>query len=659
MKYTEEQEALFKTIDAEGCENVLLSSVAGSGKTTTMIGLAEQIVAKHPAAKILYLVFNKSMQLEAERKFESRGLSKNVDVKTAHSFAYRLWAQTIGEFEARNNLDLNIMTNYLYRNSRIPRDYKYTKHSVMTALHNDLTTQKTPLDLFIKNLEKAIDTESKEHTFTLPNGKTRTVFGYEYRPGIMLKPLHPSLFKQIMKEHETQKIYTHAMYLKEAALKNKKIKANYSYLIFDEAQDANPFMYEIAMRLPVQQRWFVGDERQAIYQFMKCINVFTEVSGGKRYELTQSFRFGQEIADIQAVINGIHIKGTEQEHKVVDDKRRTILFRTNAGMLEYAIKLVTENEPGTIKLVYSSPAGTNVEGGLKDSQIANLYYFYKVLLEDGYRDEAEWLNQTFAINYYKDKYGNLRPSSKDNVPGCFKDAVSFMETCNQEREIGDPILSFRDVCKLVQIEGTDVGRLDKLYEDYGKNICQIMAKLIEAENGEIGNRTVYFLCTAHKSKGLEWDDVTIAGDFTLIDDKGKKVKNFWDEMNLIYVAMTRGRYRLDATSLCGPLNAAGVHVAYNDLIVDVSDNPRLRKSAYIVHQSDKSTVADLGTPPQIVSDYVEASFNERPDRGYDDEDRDKQELTGLYDPLRACADEDVMADVYSDVQYDGCSAIIP
>ena len=77
---TEEQKAI---VNSTG--NIRINAVAGSGKTTTII---EYAASRPRGSKILYLAFNKSVRLEAARKFEDRGLH-NVKVETAHSLAYK------------------------------------------------------------------------------------------------------------------------------------------------------------------------------------------------------------------------------------------------------------------------------------------------------------------------------------------------------------------------------------------------------------------------------------------------------------------------------------------------------------------------------------------------------------------------------------------
>lgn len=65
--------------------NIKINAVAGSGKTTTIIEYAKM---QPKTSNILYFAFNKSVKLEAARRFSELGLN-NVKVETAHSLAYK------------------------------------------------------------------------------------------------------------------------------------------------------------------------------------------------------------------------------------------------------------------------------------------------------------------------------------------------------------------------------------------------------------------------------------------------------------------------------------------------------------------------------------------------------------------------------------------
>lgn len=91
MQLTKEQSSIINSD-----ENIKINAVAGSGKTTTLIAYAE---SRPKNSKILYLAFNKSVKLEATKKFKTKKLY-NVDVQTAHSLAFK-------HIVVRNNLEIN------------------------------------------------------------------------------------------------------------------------------------------------------------------------------------------------------------------------------------------------------------------------------------------------------------------------------------------------------------------------------------------------------------------------------------------------------------------------------------------------------------------------------------------------------------------------
>lgn len=63
-------------------ENVLVDAVAGSGKTTTILGIASQIPNKH----ILQVTYNRALKLEVERKVKTHKI-RNLKILTYHGLA--------------------------------------------------------------------------------------------------------------------------------------------------------------------------------------------------------------------------------------------------------------------------------------------------------------------------------------------------------------------------------------------------------------------------------------------------------------------------------------------------------------------------------------------------------------------------------------------
>src|SRR3954464_14382061 len=83
---TEEQQAI---IDAarNTSDNILISALAGSAKTTTM----EMICHEIRTIPILFLAFNKRIADEADKRLPS-----NVEVRTLNALGHRVWSTVTG-----------------------------------------------------------------------------------------------------------------------------------------------------------------------------------------------------------------------------------------------------------------------------------------------------------------------------------------------------------------------------------------------------------------------------------------------------------------------------------------------------------------------------------------------------------------------------------
>ena len=75
------QQAVYNTWQNENC-NILIGAVAGSGKTTTLMGLLE--MCKH---RTLFLAFNKSIQEEIQNTINTKKLIQGKAM-TMHSLGY-------------------------------------------------------------------------------------------------------------------------------------------------------------------------------------------------------------------------------------------------------------------------------------------------------------------------------------------------------------------------------------------------------------------------------------------------------------------------------------------------------------------------------------------------------------------------------------------
>jgi len=109
MNPSEEQQIIIDNIKQNN--NVVVDAVAGSGKSTTILFMAQQLKKKN----ILQVTYNSALRLEVKQKLEDVGTT-NVSVHTFHSLAVRYYMPT-----AHTDTELrNIMRNNILPREKIP-----------------------------------------------------------------------------------------------------------------------------------------------------------------------------------------------------------------------------------------------------------------------------------------------------------------------------------------------------------------------------------------------------------------------------------------------------------------------------------------------------------------------------------------------------------
>jgi superfamily I DNA/RNA helicase len=90
MQLSPQQLAFRQKLQDEPQTNIILVAVAGSGKTTSMIGNLDVLQGSTAA-----MAFNKKISVEWEAKISKLPpmVRLNVEVGTVHSFGFRAWKQ--------------------------------------------------------------------------------------------------------------------------------------------------------------------------------------------------------------------------------------------------------------------------------------------------------------------------------------------------------------------------------------------------------------------------------------------------------------------------------------------------------------------------------------------------------------------------------------
>jgi hypothetical protein len=259
-------------------------------------------------------------------------------------------------------------------------------------------------------------------------------------------------------------------------------------------------MAAIVMSQTHCQKVLVGDRNQAIYGWNGAVDAMTNFDVNHRLPLTQSFRFGQPIADegnkfltaLGANIEGtpFRIKGFDKLTSTVEpvETPNAILCRTNGGVLEHAIAYLDAGK----KVAISKNLANDLKG----------FAFAALSLMKGEPTEHPELG-VFAT---------------------WQEVVEYAGTD----------------------EGKDIAMLVKLIVAYGP------CKIIDIANASEADESTadVALYTAHTAKGREWDTVKIAGDFIPTPNKETGEINITEaDLMLAYVAVTRAKKVLDNLGL--------------------------------------------------------------------------------------------------------------
>lgn len=462
--------------------------------------MIEYAKTKPPESKILYLAFNKSVKIEAEQKFSKHKLM-NVRIETAHSLAFR-----------------NIVAGSNYKIKL--GDYK--PHELVQLLA--MTGSSANHELFIianhilkmaslfcnSNAQKVSEIDylktildSKANAFVKHNFKIIEQFTRQF----------------LAKMNHGEIEITHDFYLKKFQLSNPVLP--FDYILFDEGQDASPAMLDVFLKQSNAIKVIVGDTHQQIYSWRYAINSLEQVHF-KSFDLNNSFRFSSKIALLANEILSLKNKlknfqpieiiglGTSNEKK-----SHAVIARTNLGLLMKAITFITDNRK--IKHLY-------FEGNF------NSYT---------YADEGASLYD--VLNLYNKKHFLIRDE--------------LLKTMHSIVELEDYIEKTEDRQLQMMLD------IVKEYED------EIPALLKQIKENHVGDaekhKAEIIFSTVHRCKGMEYDVVELANDFTTeekIDRQAKQLdfkeqkERIEEEINLLYVAITRAKTLLKIPEELLPAN---------------------------------------------------------------------------------------------------------
>lgn len=467
MKLTEEQDAIVQS-DAELLK---VNAFAGTGKTSTLVEYANA----RPKKRMLYLAFNKAIQVEAQGRFPS-----NVRSVTSHALAYRDHGS-----KYQNKLTPNLKANQIAQALDLVGKYEMQPHFALLAGQHINAT----LVRFFASKDACV---TEAHVNMPPSMNANAHYD-----AALISALTQKLWEKMQSINDPEVGMLHDGYLKLYQLSNPKL--NYDHILFDESQDANPCTLDFVSKQD-SHKVFVGDAHQSIYLFRGAVNAMQEIESTQELALTGSFRFGKFIAETANTIlyhmkgESRRIRGLGAQDELAPVQRTSphaIICRSNATVFDEAVVSMSLGR----KVAFVGGPGS--------------YTFDKV--GDAYK------LSTGEVGSIRDPY--IRSF------GTMENLEAFAETTD-DREL-------KSLSRVVKKYGREIPMLIKAI----KNSC------VEQDKANVT------LTTAHKSKGLEWDQVRLTDDYVELLNKQGNIQASTevraDELNILYVAATRAKLRLE------------------------------------------------------------------------------------------------------------------
>lgn len=470
---TEEQQRIIEAC-AHG-QNLVIDAGAGTGKTSTMKLAADQM-----SGTGLYGAFNKAIAEEAKASF-----GRHVTCRTIHSLAFA----AVGK-------------RYKKRLNGPRQPAKHTAHllgiTAGTTIHGVELYPATIARLAVETVEKFCNSAEDEIGWQHVPQVTGLDQETDRNASAALKRLVLPYAATIWQDVQNTDAdggglfrFTHNHYRKMFQLRRPTLP--YDFIILDECQDTSPVVASLIMDQSHAQLVAVGDAAQCIYAWNgAAMDTLDEWPADQRLRLTQSFRFGQHIAE-----------------------------EGNAwlAMLGTDMRITGTGESVVGPLTHPDAVLCRTNGGAAVEVLAAQRQRLRVALVGGGAD----------IKRLAEACEDLRAGRTSSHP----ELIAFQ--------------TWGEVQDFVRHEssGSDLKAFVHLIDQHGTDV--VIAAVDRLSSEQHADRVV---STAHRGKGREFGAVRIAGDFEEpTDANGDPTEPSPEEVRLAYVAVTRAQHQLDPGGL--------------------------------------------------------------------------------------------------------------
>lgn len=507
--------------------NAILNAVAGAGKTTTILnGIALM------RGKVWFGVYNKKMADEIKEK-----LAERPDLRKRADFGNKTDRVESSTF---HSLGFSIVRGMCYPNKpeiddkkiqRIVDQIVAEKEAVAQQERDDLRELKGTILKFVsmaKNRGFVPAAQVKDGLTDWDNVDAWYDMAYRFDIGETLDDEQVGTainFARVVLRKSTADLSTIDMddmvYLPLARRVDLKPWHRFNWVLVDEAQDTNPTRRALARMVMAGGARFVavGDPHQAIYGFTGADNDSLEqirdAFNAIELPLTVTYRCPKAVvAHAQQWVSHITAHESAPEGEVVslpyadlmeqlqgidasEYSENAILCRYNKYLVGLCFKMIREGLPAKIE-------GRNIGEGLV--KLATRWKSVK------------------TVNGLETKLAEYEERE-------VRKALAKDQEQKADR-IVDEVATILTVIERVRGMGLD-------------RVTDVVDAIEDIFADNVAGKGLITLCSAHKSKGLEWNRVFLLDREQLMPSK--MAKQDWQvaqEINLIYVAVTRAKQTL-------------------------------------------------------------------------------------------------------------------
>lgn len=477
----------------------VVSAVAGSGKTVTSVECAKRIAASNPDYKILFLAFNKSIVEELQSRVEDM---KNIRCATLHSYGFSVLRSSKMKFVVNDKKWINYIRKNVYKLLDGPIDekkiYSYIKNceSLLHMCRLNMVSGKDSSEVVnmaqfygVSPIANEIDVVCNllKKSSNLFMFKTSGGIEIDYTDMLLL-PLNDSFRQNIIK---------------------------YDVVFIDEAQDLSAVQQELMLQTVKKTGKFisVGDPMQAINGFAGSMcdsfSKLTEKAGGVVLPLSVNYRCGKKIiTEAQKIVEDILPYEDAEDGEIIHQKHMKdvgpgdmVICRKTVPLIKTVLRLIALGKSAYIK-------GKDLANDMKE-----------LINKVGTDDDSNNLSLDSLFTRLDDHLMMVANNLIDNGVKNVKRHPVYVST-------EEKIQSIRIIAENCYGPADVIALLDKLFDD------QVRGDAI-------------MLSTVHRAKGLENDNVyIIAPEILPMRYSGQQDWELKQEMNLLYVAITRAKKRL-------------------------------------------------------------------------------------------------------------------